>query len=125
MARPKLKSAPAAALWPADAVKRQPVVELIPYAGNARTHSDAQVAQIAESIKAFGFTVPVLIDPAGGTYFWNEKWQTMESSIYGCPEAPKTGPDLPGLIERLRDGNFGVDFEEHGVRGRAEVGLGK
>jgi hypothetical protein len=33
---------------------------LIPYANNARTHSDAQVAQIAASIREFGFTNPVL-----------------------------------------------------------------
>jgi DNA modification methylase len=38
---------------------------LIPYARNSRTHSDAQVAQIAASIKEFGFTNPVLIDEAG------------------------------------------------------------
>ena len=36
--------------------------KLIPYANNARTHSDAQVAQIAGSIKEFGFNNPVLID---------------------------------------------------------------
>jgi ParB-like chromosome segregation protein Spo0J len=36
------------------------VTDLIPYARNARTHSDAQVAQIAASIKEFGFTNPVL-----------------------------------------------------------------
>jgi ParB-like chromosome segregation protein Spo0J len=35
---------------------------LIPYANNARTHSDAQVAQIAASIREFGFNKPVLID---------------------------------------------------------------
>ena len=35
---------------------------LIPYANNARTHSDAQVAQIAASIREFGFNNPVLID---------------------------------------------------------------
>lgn len=40
------------------------VDELIPYAMNSRTHSDAQVAQIAASIRAFGFTNPVLIDEA-------------------------------------------------------------
>jgi DNA modification methylase len=40
--------------------------DLVPYARNARTHSDAQVAQIAASIKEFGFTNPVLIDVAGG-----------------------------------------------------------
>lgn len=39
---------------------------LIPYARNRRTHSDAQVAQIAASIKEFGFTNPVLIDADGG-----------------------------------------------------------
>ena len=40
------------------------VDDLIPYAMNARTHSDAQVAQIAASIREFGFTNPVLIDEA-------------------------------------------------------------
>ena len=42
------------------------VDRLIPYARNSRTHSDAQVAQIAASIKEFGFTNPVLIDADGG-----------------------------------------------------------
>ena len=40
-----------------------PVDELVPYAGNARTHTDAQIAQIAASITEFGFTNPIL---AGG-----------------------------------------------------------
>lgn len=39
---------------------------LIPYAKNSRTHSEAQVAQIAGSIKEFGFNNPVLIDLEGG-----------------------------------------------------------
>ena len=39
--------------------------ELIPYTGNARTHSDKQIAQIAASIRQFGFTNPVLIDEDG------------------------------------------------------------
>ena len=39
--------------------------ELIPYTGNARTHSDKQIAQIAASIRKFGFTNPVLIDEDG------------------------------------------------------------
>lgn len=38
------------------------VDDLIPYALNSRTHSDAQVAQLAASIKEFGFTNPVLVD---------------------------------------------------------------
>lgn len=52
--------------WPADAVERRPVAALTPYARNARTHSDEQVAQIARSIEEFGWTVPVLVDEAGG-----------------------------------------------------------
>lgn len=43
-----------------------PVANLIPYARNSRTHSDAQVAQVAASIVEFGFTNPVLVDESGG-----------------------------------------------------------
>ena len=39
---------------------------MIPFAKNSRTHSDAQVAQIAASIREFGFTNPVLVDEANG-----------------------------------------------------------
>ena len=52
--------------WPADKVERWSIDRLIPYARNARTHSDAQIAQIAGSIREFGFTNPVLIDEKGG-----------------------------------------------------------
>jgi len=47
-------------------VEQVPTSDLIPYARNARTHSDAQVAQIAGSIQEFGFCNPVLIDKANG-----------------------------------------------------------
>ena len=43
-----------------------PTADLLPYAMNSRTHSDDQVAQIAASIKEFGFTNPILIDDAAG-----------------------------------------------------------
>jgi len=52
--------------WPADNVERRKVSDLVPYARNSRTHSDAQVSQIAASIKEWGWTVPVLIDADGG-----------------------------------------------------------
>lgn len=39
---------------------------LIPYARNARTHSDEQVAQIAASMREFGWTNPILVDEEGG-----------------------------------------------------------
>lgn len=38
------------------------VEDLIPYALNSRTHSDAQIAQLAASIREFGFTNPILVD---------------------------------------------------------------
>src|ERR1700751_4777916 len=40
--------------------------KLIPFARNPRTHSDAQVAQIAASIAAFGFNNPILVDTQAG-----------------------------------------------------------
>ena len=43
-------------------IEQIPVERLIPYARNARTHPDAQVAQIAASIREFGFTNPMLVD---------------------------------------------------------------
>ncbi|MCA3380175.1 MAG: ParB N-terminal domain-containing protein [Roseomonas sp.] len=52
--------------WPADKVERRAIDDLIPYARNARTHSEEQVAQIAASIREWGWTVPVLVDEAGG-----------------------------------------------------------
>lgn len=42
------------------------VANLVPYARNSRTHSAEQVAQIAASIREFGFTNPLLIDEQGG-----------------------------------------------------------
>lgn len=46
--------------------KTIPLASLIPYARNARTHSDAQIAQIAASIREFGWTNPVLVDGQNG-----------------------------------------------------------
>ena len=43
-------------------VEYRPLEALIPHARNARTHSDAQVADIAASIHAFGWTNPILVD---------------------------------------------------------------
>ena len=57
--RPRLR-------WPADRVERWPVAKLVPNARNARTHSDEQIAQLAASIEEWGWTIPVLVDEAGG-----------------------------------------------------------
>jgi DNA modification methylase len=44
-------------------IEQWPVETLVPYARNARTHSDAQVAQVAASIARFGFVNPILVGP--------------------------------------------------------------
>ena len=49
-----------------DKIERRPIGSLIPYARNARTHSDAQIQQIAASMREWGWTNPVLVDEAGG-----------------------------------------------------------
>ncbi|MCH8313554.1 MAG: ParB N-terminal domain-containing protein, partial [Nitrospinae bacterium] len=43
-------------------INYRPLGELTPYIGNARTHSDEQIDQVAASIKEFGFTNPILLD---------------------------------------------------------------
>lgn len=48
-----------------DKLEQIPIEKMIPYARNSRTHSEEQVAQIAGSIREFGFTNPVLIDSEG------------------------------------------------------------
>jgi len=47
-------------------ITNKKVTELIPYVNNSRTHSDEQVAQIAASIKEFGWTNPILVDGSNG-----------------------------------------------------------
>ena len=51
--------------WVADKIEHWPLARLLPYARNARTHSDDQVAQIAASIVEFGFTNPCLVGADG------------------------------------------------------------
>ena len=47
------------------ALEHWPVERLVPFARNARTHSEAQIAEIAGSIRAFGFTNPILVGEDG------------------------------------------------------------
>jgi hypothetical protein len=46
-------------------IEYRPIDSVIPYARNARTHSDRQIRQLARSIEAFGFINPVLVDEEG------------------------------------------------------------
>ena len=58
----------------AQRIEHWPLDRLIPLARNPRTHSDAQVAQIAASIAAFGFNNPILVDTKAGILAGNGRF---------------------------------------------------
>ena len=60
-----------------------------------------------------------LICPGGGTYVWNEKWQTMESTVYGHPGEPKAGPGTVLPLAKVTGANLGVTFENQGLSAKA------
>ena len=72
--------------WPADKVERRAIEKLIPYARNARTHSDEQVAQIAASMREWGWTNPILIDEEGGIIAGHGR--VLAARVLGFPDAP-------------------------------------
>src|ERR1041385_9249203 len=72
--------------WPALQVVLRSIETLIPYARNARTHSDAQVAQIAASMKEWGWTNPVLVDEEGGIIAGHGR--ILAARKLGIAEAP-------------------------------------
>lgn len=67
-------------------VVNRPINELVGYVNNSRTHSDAQVSQIAASIKEFGFTNPVLTDGANGIIAGHGRVQAAQK--LGMKEVP-------------------------------------
>ena len=72
--------------------------ELIPYVNNSRTHSEAQIQQVAASIKEFGFTNPILIDDEGGIIAGHGRLQAAQ--LCGIAEVPTI--TLEGLTESQR-----------------------
>src|ERR1700755_2448510 len=79
-------------------VEYRPLENLIPYARNARTHSEAQIAQIAASIKEFGWTNPVLVDGDNGVIAGHGR--LLASRKLGMVEAPVI--ELAGLSDAAK-----------------------
>ena len=77
------------------AVRSHALEDLVPYAKNARTHSDEQVEQIAASIAEFGWTNPVLIDVAGGIIAGHGR--VLAAGKLGLAEVPCI--ELTGLTD--------------------------
>ena len=69
-----------------ETIVRRRCAALIPYARNARTHSDQQVTQIAASIREFGFTNPVLIDEEDGIIVGHGR--VLAAHLLGLDEVP-------------------------------------
>ena len=67
-------------------IEHLPLDTLIPYARNSRTHSPEQIAQVAASIREFGFTNPVLIDGQGGIIAGHGR--VMAARTLGLVEVP-------------------------------------
>ena len=70
----------------AKKIEQRSIASLVPYAANSRTHSDAQVAQLAASFREFGFTNPVLIDERGGLIAGHGR--VMAAKAVGLDEVP-------------------------------------
>jgi DNA modification methylase len=123
------------------ALDYRPVGELIPYARNARTHSEAQVALIAGSIREFGFTNPVLVDGANGIIAGHGR--VLAATLLGLQTVPvielahltpaqkrayvladnklaeQAGWDMEMLALEVADlGELGIDLGDLGFTGR-------
>jgi DNA modification methylase len=80
------------------AIDYRPIEALIPYARNARTHSEAQVALIAGSIREYGFTNPVLVDGENGIIAGHGR--VMAARMLGLAQVPVI--ELAHLTETQR-----------------------
>ena len=79
-------------------IVQKPVDKLIPYINNSRTHSDEQIAQIASSIKEFGWTNPILVDGENGIIAGHGR--LMAARKLGYTEVPTI--ELKDLTETQR-----------------------
>ena len=100
-------------LWPID--------KLIPYARNARTHSDAQIAQIASSIREFGFNSPILVDSHAGIIAGHarllaaRKLQLQEVPVVVLDHLSQTEKRAYVLVDNRLAENAGWDDEMLGL----------
>ncbi|MBK8667820.1 MAG: ParB N-terminal domain-containing protein [Burkholderiales bacterium] len=79
-------------------IEYRQVKDLLPYARNSRTHSDAQVAQIAASVREFGWTNPVLVDGENGIIAGHGR--ILAARKLGMDEVPCI--ELAGLSDTQR-----------------------
>ena len=61
-----------------------------------------------------------LVCPGGGRYEWNEKFQTYESTVFGHAGQPKM-PKLLSILGNWKNVDFGINFENDGLRVNANL----
>ncbi len=66
-----------------------------------------------------------LVCPGGGKYVWNEKFRSLESTVYGHPGQPKEGPAAPPQLRQFASADFGLTFENQGLRARVTLDRAK
>ncbi len=62
-----------------------------------------------------------LVCPGGGDYVWNEKFKTMESTIFGSPARPRLKKKMSTPLTQIKEAEFGLTFEDDGLRARADL----
>jgi hypothetical protein len=62
-----------------------------------------------------------LVCPGGGSYVWNPKWHTMESTVYGHPGEPKLPGNKSLPLDAFNAVNFGVTFEHQGLSAKVQL----
>lgn len=72
--------------WPADKIERRPLASLKPYLANARLHSPEQIEQLANSIRQWGWTMPVLVDEQGVLIAGHAR--TRAATLLNLPDIP-------------------------------------
>jgi ParB-like chromosome segregation protein Spo0J len=81
-------------------IEYKPTADLIPYARNSRTHTDAQINQIAASIREFGFRVPVLV--TGDNTIIAGHGRVLAALKLGIDEIPTVdGSDMDDIQRRM------------------------
>ena len=90
-------------------IETWPIERLIPYARNARLHSEARVAQIAASVRRFGFNNPILVGPSGGHCRGpRARTRRADAGLYGDPR------NRPGACQRKSEA-FAAHGQTHGT----------
>ena len=95
---------------PAPQIEFRPVAALKPYDKNARRHSRAQVRQIADSIRRFGFTNPVLVTDDGAIVARHGRVMAAKELGMDCVPTLRLSWLAPDILRLVFDGRQHLDW---------------